>query len=405
MIREEFTELHDMALQCLERDIFPFWFKYAFDTENGGFYGEILRDGTQIKDADKGLIANARILWTFSESACVLGQEKYLDAADYAYAFLKNFVDAKDGGCFFTTDCKGVVKDRRKPVYANAFALYAFSAYYLASKKEEALEYALRIFRFLEAHAYLQDADGYAEMIFEDGSRPEDQHWDVNVVPEAYFTMNTHLHLLEAYTGLVKACRTEETENAMKKLIRIMLTKVCDTENAHLHMYFDKAWQPVGRDISYGHDIEASWLMTEAALISEDETLIKSVKEAAVPMAAACVFEGQLKDGSMINEFHAEDHTVDMTRVWWVQAETVVGTLNAFELSGDDSLLKASVRAFYFIDTFQVDHVYGEWHPKVLDCGRIPDEAQAKIDAWKAPYHNGRMCLEVLRRVSILNTP
>lgn len=399
MMHTKFTELYEMAEKCLTKDTLPFWYKYSVDEENGGFYGRVSWEGLPEKEADKGLILNARLLWTFSEYYRMSGKEEALDMAKRAYAYLDRFMDEKNGGCFLMLDYTGQPADRRKATYANAFSVYALSSYAVAVGDDAARDKALSVFRFLEEHAFLPETCGYVEILSEEGVYDESCHlWDVNRIESACFTMNTHLHLLEAYTGLVRAVRTDETEAALRKLISIMLTKVYDAETCHQKTFFTVNWKPVTDDVSYGHDIEAAWLMTEAAEVLGDETLIEAAKKASVDMAKACIYEGQLKDGSMINEFRPADNTVDTRREWWVEAETVVGSLNAYEISGDESFLQAAVNTFYFIDTFQIDHVYGEWISNVGDCGRVLGDDRTKVNAWKAPYHGGRMCMEVMRR-------
>lgn len=396
----KFTHLYEMAKKELLEDILPFWEKYDVDEENGGFYGVVTREGMPVKGGTKCLVLNARLVWTFASAYRILKDEKYLKLAKRAYDyFCEYFIDKQYGGCYFMLDCKGNAIDDKKFVYGQAFAIYALSEYCRATGDTEARDKAVAIRDRLEQHAYTPDHPGYIEILARDWSyNPANQGSNINPEAEATKTMNTHLHLIEAYTGLLRVLRTTEQIAKVRQHLNIMLDKVYDSEIHHFKMFFRDDWSWTTPEISYGHDIEGTWLMTETAEVLGEKDMEEKSAPKCLAMAAACLEESILPDGSMIYEYNPVTRHINTNRSWWVQAETVVGFLNAWQMSGEQRFLDASLKAFEYIDLFVVDHEYGEWFTMLGNSGEVLSGYESKIDGWKCPYHNARMCFEIIER-------
>ncbi len=396
----KFTHLYEMAKKELLEDILPFWEKYDVDEENGGFYGVVTREGMPVKGGTKCLVLNARLVWTFASAYRILKDEKYLKLAKRAYDyFCEYFIDKQYGGCYFMLDCKGNAIDDKKFVYGQAFAIYALSEYCRATGDTEARDKAVAIRDLLEQHAYMPDHPGYIEILARDWSyNPANQGSNINPEAEATKTMNTHLHLIEAYTGLLRVLRTPEQIAKVRQHLNIMLDKVYDSEIHHFKMFFRDDWSWTTPEISYGHDIEGTWLMTETAEVLGEKDMEEKSAPKCLAMAAACLEESILPDGSMIYEYNPVTRHINTNRSWWVQAETVVGFLNAWQMSGEQRFLDASLKAFEYIDLFVVDHEYGEWFTMLGNSGEVLSGYESKIDGWKCPYHNARMCFEIIER-------
>ena len=396
----KFTHLYEMAKKELLEDILPFWEKYDVDEENGGFYGVVTREGMPVKGGTKCLVLNARLVWTFASAYRILKDEKYLKLAKRAYDyFCEYFIDKQYGGCYFMLDCKGNAIDDKKFVYGQAFAIYALSEYCRATGDTEARDKAVAIRDLLEQHAYTPDHPGYIEILARDWSyNPANQGSNINPEAEATKTMNTHLHLIEAYTGLLRVLRTPEQIAKVRQHLNIMLDKVYDSEIHHFKMFFRDDWSWTTPEISYGHDIEGTWLMTETAEVLGEKDMEEKSAPKCLAMAAACLEESILPDGSMIYEYNPVTRHINTNRSWWVQAETVVGFLNAWQMSGEHRFLDASLKAFEYIDLFVVDHEYGEWFTMLGNSGEVLSGYESKIDGWKCPYHNARMCFEIIER-------
>ncbi len=396
-----FTKLYEMAKNELLNDILPFWEKYDVDEENGGFYGVVNRDGTPVKDGPKCLVLNARLVWTFSSAYRILKDEKYKTLAKRAYDYLvEYFIDKEYGGCYFMLDAKGNPIDDKKFVYGNAFAIYALSEYCRAFDCDEARVKAIAIRDLLDKYAFDAKNPGYWEALTRDWKYElERQVSNINPHAESTKTMNTHLHLIEAYTCLLRVEKTQYQADKVRMFLNIMLDKVYDSDIAHYKMFFRDDWSYTDPDISYGHDIEGTWLMMETAEVLNQEDMWMKAKPMCVRMAGTCLDESVLPDGSMIYEYNPVEKTINTMRSWWVQAEEVVGFLNAWQYGGGDRFLDASLKAFEFIDKYVVDHEYGEWFASVGNNGEVlASKRMGKIDGWKCPYHNARMCFEIIER-------
>lgn len=384
------------AMQEQLAAILQWWIKRMTDEENGGFYGRIDGLGKLYPSADKGVILNTRILWTFAAAARLTNSAAYKNIADRAYAYiLQYFKDQQAGGVFWMLDYKGQAVQGKKQIYAQTFCIYALSEYFLLTEKNEALSEALHLFELVEKHSRDWENGGYFEAFNRDWEPLEDlrlSEKDVNAAK----TMNTHLHLLEAYTNLYRAYPEENVKAALKNLIECFLTRFISAETHHLHLFFDERWRLQSHEISFGHDIECSWLLTEAAEVSGDRALIHKATQIAVVMAEVCLREGLDQDGGLFNEARPDGH-VDMDKHWWPQAEAMIGFWNAWEISGKEIFQQAALNSWNFIQTVLLDDRLGEWRWRVNRSGE-PILREDIAGPWKAPYHNGRMCMEMIKR-------
>lgn len=382
--------------QELKSNILGFWIRHAQDDKHGGFVGEIRDDMTIVADADKGLVLNARILWTFASAYRIYGESVYLEMADRAYEALERFADPLHGGLFWMIDASGSPTQDKKQVYGQAFAIYALAEYYRATGADKALVRAEELYRLLEKHAYDPVRLGYVEALARDWTETADLSLSGKDLNERK-SMNTHLHVLEAYTNLYRVWKPEGLRVKLAELIDVHLDKIVDKGTHHFRLFFDDEWVSKSGDVSYGHDIEGSWLLCEAADVLGDSLRTERVRREALEMARATLEQGVDQDGGVFNELHG-DGRLDDSKDWWPQAEAMVGFLNACQLSGEQKYLDAAKASWAFIRGFIRDGEHGEWHWQVMRTGE-PVPGHDKAGPWKCPYHNARACMEALERL------
>ena len=376
----------------LVNDLIPFW-QGLKDEENGGFYGYLSYDLKLDKKAVKGCILNSRILWFFSNAYMVLGDPSLLESAAYAYQFLKEHcVDDEFGGVFWSLTYDGKPEDTTKHTYNQAFSIYALASYYDASKNPEALEIAWKLYDLVESKC--KDEYGYLEA-FTRSFEPEenDKLSENGVIAEK--TMNTLLHVFEAYTELYRVTKEEKVAKQIRFMMDIIKDKVFNKEIGRQEVFFDRTWNTLIDVYSYGHDIETAWLVDRGLEVLDDEAYTNMLSPI-TKIITENIYNRAYIDHSLVNE--SENGVVDTTRVWWVQAEAVVGFLNGYQKQGDKKFLDASVDIWNYIKKYFIDKRNGsEWFWSVKE-DHTPDEKPI-VEPWKCPYHNGRMCFEVLRRM------
>ena len=370
--------------------ILPYWLRLK--DPRGGFYGEVAADGTILYDAPRGVILNARIIWSFAAAYQALPDTAYLVAAVHARDyFLEHFCDHKYGGVYWSVDAAGERLDTKKQLYSQGFAIYALSELYKATGDDEVLKNAINLYKVVETYFADKENGGYIEALARDFSPLEDMSLSAHDI-NADKTMNSHLHVLEAYANLYQVWPDEELKAAVEKLLDIIGTKVMAADG-HLQLYFRKDWSVMPGGVSYGHDIETSWLALECAMALKDIDVVNRVRPWALAMGKAGN-EGLFPDGSMRYEKFL-DGKYDDSRQWWVQAETVVGNLWLWKYHSDPQGAERALSAWSYIRENLVDSKDGEWWWAVLPDGKV-DLSQPKVGFWKCPYHNTRMCLQVL---------
>ena len=370
--------------------ILPYWLKLK--DPRGGFYGEVAADGTILYDAPRGVILNARIIWSFAAAFQALPETAYLVAAVHARDyFLEHFCDHKYGGVYWSVDAAGERLDTKKQLYAQGFAIYGLSELYKVTGDDEVLKNAINLYKVVETYFADRENGGYIEALSRDFSPLEDMSLSAHDI-NADKTMNSHLHVLEAYANLYQVWPDEELKAAVERLLDIVGTKVMAADG-HLQLYFRKDWSVMPGGVSYGHDIETSWLALECAFALKDLDVVNRVRPWARAMGKAGN-EGLFPDGSMRYEKFL-DGNYDDSRQWWVQAETVVGNLWLWKYHSDPQGAERALAAWHYIREKLVDSKDGEWWWAVLPDGSL-DLSQPKVGFWKCPYHNTRMCLQVL---------
>ena len=378
--------------------ILSFWQKNDIDDINGGFIGSIELNMTKHPESEKGCVLNARILWTFSAAYRVLKKPEYLTLANRAYVYnIKHFFDNEFGGCYWMLNADGTPKNTRKQIYAIAFMMYALVDYYKITKNREALEKAVNLFEVIEKYSFDKEKNGYFEAYSKDWKLLEDMRLS-EIDKNDPKTMNTHLHILEAYANLYRVYKDEKLKNALKNLIvNVFVGKIINNEKGYFDLFFAEDWKHESEKNSYGHDIEGSWLLWEAAEILEDEEVKNQLKPICLKMADQVLQFGLDKDGGLMNE-GTNGVVENSDKHWWVQAESVVGFMNAYQLSKDEKYLQASLSTWEFIKNFIIDKENGEWYHSVNKDEHKVYTQELKAGPWKCPYHNSRMCLEIIQR-------
>jgi mannobiose 2-epimerase len=445
--KRQINDFLKSAQNELEQDILPFWIKNCQDNEYGGFIGGMSNDGTIVKNAPKGLVLNARILWTFSAAYRFHRNDEYLQMAKRAYDYLmQNFWDKQFGGAYWLLDQKGKAIDDSKEIYGQAFLIYGLSEYYLATGDAASLDKAKELFYLIEKNCHDDANKGYFETFSRDWKAAEKARLATGDIKEKK-TMNTHLHLLEAYTNLYRVWKDDSSRRRLAEpeqggtmddgretrderrlsqrsaepereklqarlieLIEVFQEHIINKETSHFELFFNEKWHSTKDIVSFGHDIEGSWLLCEAVeTIDEGRGTRDEIKDIAIKMAQAVYEQGLDKpvlsqvegDGGLFYEGKA-GKIINSDKEWWPQAEAVVGFLNAYQLSGQEKFLQAALQSWQFIEQRIVDQKNGEWFWRVSRDG-TPDLKQPKVSEWKCPYHNSRACLEVIRRLNAIS--
>jgi len=378
-------------------NILGWWMQMAPDTNQGGFVGKIDHSDKIDLKAPKGSVLNSRILWAFSAAYNLTGKERYLKIAERSFDYvIEHFIDKKFGGVYWTVDHTGKPLDTKKQIYANAFAVYGLSEFYAASKNEKAKQKAIEIYEDIVKHSYDEIFGGYIEALTRDWKEARDLRLSTKDANEKK-SMNTHLHVLEAFSNLYKIWRNEDLRTKVIELVKIFTDHIVDSKTNHLILFFDEGWNPKSDIISYGHDIEAAWLILEATEIMEDDLLLGTVKELSVRVAKAAT-EGLDRDGGLWYEY--DGHLIKQKHSW-PQAEAMIGFFNAWQISGDKKYLDHSWNSWQFVKEFMIDKNLGEWYWGV-NADHAPMIEQEKAGLWKCPYHNSRACMEIIKRIGDL---
>lgn len=377
--------------------ILAYWLKCTQDEERGGFHGQVFNDNTVNYAAPKGLVLHARILWTFSAAYRQNPQPAYLQAAERCFSYLQqHFTDTRYGGMYWSVSSHGEVLDAKKQAYALAFAVYGYVQYHQATGNEQAKQLAIDLFNDIETHFYDDTYGGYIEAVQQNWTPLQDLRLSDKDANEPK-SMNTHLHILEAYTSLFQIWPDERLRTQLEKLLQVFNEYILDARTGHLQLFFGMDWSVRSQLISFGHDIEAAWLLLEAAEALGNSTWIGEMRENAVRMAAAAS-RGLDADGGLWYEYNLGTHHLIAEKHWWPQAEALVGFYNAWQISGDETWLKKLNATWSFIQQKLKDHKQGEWYWGIDQHDAVLSN-EDKAGFWKCPYHNGRACLELINRL------
>ncbi len=391
--------LHTYAARVeaeLKNDILPFWLQHTRDRKRGGFYGEISNDLVVKADAPRGALLTSRILWTFSAAYRHYQDPACLEMARWAYDdLLARFWDNEQGGLFWSITADGKPLDTKKRIYGQAFGIYALAEYHRATGDRAPLDRAIALYRAVESHSHDRAHRGYFEEFTRDWKRSDPQ-WGRLSAPGPK-SQNTHLHVMEAYANLLRVWPDPELRGNLRDLVDVMLTRVLDPANHHLRLFLADDWTPRSDGISFGHDIEFSWLLLETAEVLGDHDLVARTRTVAVEVARATLAEGVDADGGLLSEAGPTGLT-NTHKEWWQQAEAATGFLNAYQLSGDPRFLQASMHSWDFIATHVVDQKHGEWYNLLARDGTVL--SSDKVSLWKCPYHDGRACMELVSRLA-----
>jgi mannobiose 2-epimerase len=394
----------------LHNNILPYWMKYGVEKNGHGFYGAVDLEGNPVLTANKTSVLNARILWTFSAAAMLEGNQDYAEMADRAYTVVtEDFEDKKHGGYYMELTSTNNVANDIKHTYAQAFVLYSLCKYYEFRKKQETLKKIMDFFYLLEEKTKDPDHIGYRESFTRDWHIYGENRMADNNEPKS---MNTHLHVLEAWAALYNVWKDPSVEKRLTELMHLFLDKIIRKEG-HFGIFFDEAFNEAESSkgiCSFGHDIEGSWLVWEAAEILGNEDILTRMRPVAIMMVDNIERVAVDRDGGLFLESTRFGSHVKTNKHWWQQAETMVGFLNAFELTGDEKYWQIVKLSWKFIDTYLIDHERGEWYTKLNRLGvpflvEPPDDPSPyyrndwKIDPWKCPYHNGRSMMEMMKRI------
>lgn len=387
----------------LREHILPFWLAHARDQKRGGFHGEIDNELSVNPAAPRGLLLSARILWTFSAAYRRYQDPAYLEMARWALADLTtHFLDREHGGFYWSLNADLSPRETRKQTYGQVFAIYGLSEYARATGDTATRDLAIQTYQLINQHTHDHQLGGFLETATRDWHRPA--QWDAHImgVPTAK-SQNTNLHVMEAFTALLRIWPDDSIRQSLREMIEVMLDRILDSQTHHLVLFLDENWRPQGDAISYGHDIEVSWLLVEAAEVLGDPALLARVRRESVAIAQATLSAGvDPADGGVFNEGNPTGVT-EHSKDWWPQAEAVVGFLNAYQLTGETRYFQASRQTWAFIDARLRDRVYGEWF---WSADLAPDRRarHPKAGFWKCPYHNARACLELVERLQHLSS-
>ena len=394
-------------------NILEFWEKYGLQKDRKGFYGAVDLDNKPVLSANKSCVLNARILWTFAAATKIYPGKSYEDIAHLAYKVVtEDFADKKFGGFYMELSSSNEVVNDVKHTYAQAFVIYALSKYHEFNPQEEVMKKIQDFFWFLDEKTKDPNNPGYLESFTRDWEIDEENRMADNNEPKS---MNTHLHVLEAYAAVYKVWKGEIVRKRLAELLHIFINNII-RGTGHLGVFFTSEMEETETSkglCSFGHDIEGSWLIWEAAEILGDSEIMEKVKPLIQKMAEAVLREGVDKDGGLFLESTRFGSHVRTNKHWWLQAENLVGFMNMYQLKGEPKYWDTVKLAWDFIDRCVIDYKGGEWFTKVNRLGvpylTEPEDDPSpyyrndwKIDPWKCPYHNGRAMLELIERIDSL---
>lgn len=378
------------------QSVLTYWENNAVDEQHGGFYGSVSNNNIPDLTAPKGIVLNSRILWTFSAAYHFTGDERNLKLAARAFEYiLDHFLDHQYGGVFWSVNANGEIAEDRKQVYGLAFCIYGLAEYYKATGNGIALNLAKDLFNYIEHYSFDKEKNGYIEAFTREWRAIDDLRLSEKDDNEKK-TMNTHLHIVEAYSNLYKVWPDEILREKIAGLLEIFDKYIINKNNYHLNLFLDDDWTVKSSLQSFGHDIEAAWLLQECAEIINNKWYIDCFRQLSVRLADAAA-EGLDQDGGLWYEYEPKkDHWI-REKHSWPQAEAMVGFFNVYQLTGDEKYLQYSLRSWEFVKKYIKDNDKGEWLWGVNENYSAMEKEKAGF--WKCPYHNSRACMEIISRI------
>jgi mannobiose 2-epimerase len=381
--------------------ILSFWMKHMVDEMHDGFIGKLDHHNKKYPAAPKGSVMNSRMLWAFSAGARITGNVSYSNIATRAFQYLvKYFIDPVYGGVYWTVDKTGDPRDTKKQVYAISFAIYGMSEYYALTRNEIARETAISLYQDIIRYAYDENNGGYIEALTREWKEIADVRLSEKDANERK-SMNTHLHVLEGFANLYKIWPDKELERRIRDLVNIFPDHIFSPLGNHLQLFFDEEWNCRSHGISYGHDIEAAWLVQEAAQLLGDDQLLEKVNAFSLKLVIG-VEEGLDDDGGLWYEYDQNKKHLVKEKHWWPQAEAMIGFLHAAQTTDEEKYYRLSLQSWEFVKQHIQDKKNGEWVWGVYE-DYSPMNQEDKAGIWKCPYHNTRACIEVARRIDAVD--
>lgn len=382
------------TLELELENILGFWKKNTLDHKFGGFLGRIDHTNTVVEKAPKGVILNTRILWTFSKANNFYRDQRFDAECSRAFEYLyQHFRDSEYGGVYWEVDHIGVPTNKRKQIYAQAFCIYALAEYYKYSKNRKAIDWAMDLYDLLEIKARDPKDDGYIEAFDEQWQSIHDLRLSEKEL-NAPKTTNTHLHVLEAYTTLFEVTKDSKVGKSLQRLLQLFLDLIFDESN-HLRLFFSMDWEIQSSEISFGHDIEAAWLLHYGAEILDDPTILNKTAYRLVKVSNTFIEEALDTDFGVFNAIDSKQGKIDRDKHWWPQAEAMMGMLYAWKVTHDEAYLTIAFQIWEFINKHIIDPENGEWYFRV-DVKGNPYTTEDKVGPWKCPYHNSRAMIELI---------
>ncbi|MET0466819.1 MAG: AGE family epimerase/isomerase [Chitinophagaceae bacterium] len=388
-----------LQLQDELQHILSYWIGMTLDNDQGGFYGRVSWDDIPDPAAPRGIVLYSRICWTFSAAYSLTKNDAYLHMATRASEYIQaHFVDPDFGGVYWSVDATGEMLDGKKQLYGQAFCIYAMAEYFKATNDANALQLAKDLFGKIELHGFDAHYNGYTEARSREWGITPDLRLSEKEGNEAR-SANTHLHIVEAYATLFAVWPDEILKECIRNLLDIFRKKIISRDNDHLLLFFNEQWESRSSLISFGHDIEAAWLLPSCADAINDQVYIRLYQLITIPVIKAATEGLDRKDGALWYEYDASaDHWI-LEKHWWPQAEAMLGFFYAWQLTGNKEYLQQSIGCWEFVRTYLRDGE-NEWFWGIQEDYSVMQKEKAGF--WKCPYHNGRACIELITRISSL---
>jgi len=410
--RATYLKLASQVDNALHADILDAWFPRSIDKEHGGFHTHFARDWKWLPGDGKGSVIQGRMTWVASQVVLREPQLKaqYLPYVQQGVSFLENTMwDKKYGGFYWKLDDNGQVSKGftdEKHLYGVGFGIYGLAAAYKATGDEKALDLAKEAFHWMDAHAHDSVHGGYFELLDREGKPvvpnvPDGQVQIDEIGPIGYKSMNTHIHLMEAFTELYQVWPDPTLRARLEEMLGIVRDKICVQPGA-MNLFFTNEWQPIPGEDSYGHDVETAYLITETDEVLHHKASEKTERMAKMLVDHALAYGWDTQNGGFFQEGPTFGPPVSRLKEWWVQVEGLNALLMMHERYGKQNPIyfQRFLQQWSFIKNHTIDQEYhGLYNLTKPDGTPI---TQAKGSVWKGGYHDGRAFWNVRARLQKL---